>query len=208
MAHSSAAKNRVPICTPHAPKHSAAAMAWPDPIPPAAITGISTACTTWGKVAMVDVIPMWPPASWPSHTTASTPKASIFLACLTAETTGITLMPSACKSWAKSFGVPAPVKTMAGFSSLTTSNNSGILSNCNIKLTPKGLSVRRRIAWMSARKPAASTPTEVKTPRPPALLTALTNSGLLIRAIPPWIIGYWVPKRSVKRLSIILSSSL
>lgn len=46
MLHSSALKNRVPICTPQAPSRKAAATPAPSAMPPAAITGRLVASQT------------------------------------------------------------------------------------------------------------------------------------------------------------------
>ena len=83
------AANRVPIWTPCAPRANAASICLPFAIPPAAITGTETASTTCGTRANVAVssMPLCPPASKPSATTASTPALTAFWACFTEATT-------------------------------------------------------------------------------------------------------------------------
>ncbi len=52
-----------PVHTPSAPSAIAAAIWRPDPMPPAASTGTSTASTTSGMSTIVATSPVWPPAS-------------------------------------------------------------------------------------------------------------------------------------------------
>ena len=58
---------------------------------------------------MVVSLPMWPPASMPSTTTALAPMRSIRLAKATDATTGIRLMPASSKRCMYLLGLPAPV---------------------------------------------------------------------------------------------------
>ena len=86
-------------------------------MPPAAMTGMSTASTTWGTRAMVVVSPTWPPLSVPSAMTASAPRLATSLARATAATTGITLAPDSFQAGMNRLGSPAPVVMTATFSS-------------------------------------------------------------------------------------------
>ena len=139
--HSSADKKRVPTWIPCAPIAYIATTPRPSPTPPAPNTGMLTALTTCGTKHMVVVSPTCPPASVPSATIASAPKASIFCACFTDATTGITLIPASLNFGMNGLGVPAPVVTTVIPSSITTSTNSGQLCIINIKFTANGLSV-------------------------------------------------------------------
>ena len=70
----------MPIAMPAAPYASAATSPRPSKKPPAAITGMSTASTTWGSSSVVGTGPVWPPPSPPCTITASTPHAATFSA--------------------------------------------------------------------------------------------------------------------------------
>ena len=91
-----------------------AAIACPLPMPPAAITGMLTALATAGTRTSVVVssLPLCPPASKPSATSASTPAISAFLANFTLLTTCTTFMPCDFNLGVWVFGLPADVKTM------------------------------------------------------------------------------------------------
>ena len=88
--------NRVPTCTPSAPRANAANILLPLAIPPAAITGKSTELRTCDiRVSVVvSSLPLWPPASNPSATTASTPASSDLCANFELETKCATFIPS------------------------------------------------------------------------------------------------------------------
>ena len=144
MPHSLADRNRVPHWTPSAPSMNAAAMPRPSAMPPAAMTGISTASTTWGTSAMVVSSPMWPPDSVPSATTAVAPARSTRLAMATDGTTGTTLIPASSHAGMYFPGRPAPVVTTgtrSSATSLATDSTCGLIS---MMFTPKGLSVSSR----------------------------------------------------------------
>ena len=135
-------------------------------------------------MAIVLTSPMWPPASMPEHTTASAPKSSIFLATLAEGTTGITLMPAAFQAAIKFLGEPAPVDTTGTFSSMMTCEISSTFFMSSMTLTPKGLSVSSLTRRMFSRS-ASAEPTELRMPRPPALLTAAVKSASDTAAMPP-----------------------
>ena len=111
---SSDATNLVPICTPSAPRTIAASILLPSMIPPAAIKGICIVFATSGtrQNVVVSSMPLCPPASKPSATTASTPACSAFFANLTLETTCTTFIPCFFNSPVQVFGFPADVKTI------------------------------------------------------------------------------------------------
>ncbi len=68
------------MAIPAAPYASAATRPRPSKKPPAAMTGMSTASTTWGSSSVVATEPVWPPPSPPCTITASTPHAATFSA--------------------------------------------------------------------------------------------------------------------------------
>src|SRR5690606_29537239 len=86
---SSLATNLLPTCTPSAPNTIAASICLPVAMPPAAITGIVTALQTAGinTMLVVSSLPLCPPASKPSATTASHPADSALRANLLLLTT-------------------------------------------------------------------------------------------------------------------------
>ena len=110
----------MPSCTPSAPSMNEAAIPLPSAIPPAAITGISTASTTCGTRHMVVFSPICPPDSVPSAITASAPALSILFARATDGTTGITFMPASFHAAIYLPGLPAPVVTTGTPSSITS----------------------------------------------------------------------------------------
>ena len=150
MVHSSALKNRVPICTPHAPSIIAAAMPRPSAMPPAAITGSGVASHTSGTITMVVSSPTWPLLSPPSAITADAPSRVISFAIATEGTTGITFAPAPFHSSMYFDGLPAPVVTTATRSSAITAATSSAKGLSSMTLTPKGRSVssRARRIWL------------------------------------------------------------
>jgi len=68
---------------------------------------------------------------------------------------------------------------------------------CSSRFTPKGLSVSARTRWISARKRDGAQNCACRIPRPPALLTAATDSGP-VRSGPigAAMIGYSMPSMS------------
>ena len=119
---SSESANRVPIWMPSAPSAKAASIPRPVAMPPAAISGIATACRTWGTstIVVVSSRPLWPPASKPSATTASTPACWLFRANFVLEITCATLHPASCRRAVQVFGLPAEVNTAGTRSSMMT----------------------------------------------------------------------------------------
>ena len=189
IVHSVATKNLVPTCTPTAPSINAAAICLPSAIPPAAITGIFTASTTWGTSAIVVRSPTWPPDSPPSAITANAPNFSIFLARATLGTTGITLIPASSHLCIYLPGLPAPVVITFMPSSITTwtaSSTNGLIS---IIFTPKGLSVSSLHFLISARSCSPFEFIAAIRPRPPAFETPAAREASATQAIPPWKIG-------------------
>ncbi len=91
---------RVPICTPSAPNAKAAAIDAPSTIPPAAMTGTSTAAHTWGSSTIVETgrVLLNPPPSPPSTTRPSTPASTALRAARRDGTTWKTVMPASCSA--------------------------------------------------------------------------------------------------------------
>ncbi len=139
--HSFATRKRVPTWTPAAPSIKAAATPRPSAIPPAATTGTSTASTTCGTSAIVDVSPICPPDSVPSATTAVAPRRATRRASATEATTGMTLMPASFQAFMYLVGLPAPVTTTGTCSSITTCATWSANGLISMTFTPKGLSV-------------------------------------------------------------------
>ena len=188
--------NLEPIWTPSAPNDKAASIDFPQEIPPAAIIGISIFFEINGTkhIVVVSFLPLWPPASKPSTTIASTPESKDFWANFKFDTTWTTVIPCDFNKWVYLLGFPAEVKTI--FTSLsitfwiwvsTWGYNKGIF-------TPNGLFV----AFLHFKICSSNTseyidPDPIR-PSPPALLTAAQSFHPLHQTIPPWIIGYFIPK--------------
>ncbi len=74
----------------------AAAICRPEAMPPAASTGTgATASTTCGTSTIVEISPVWPPASVPCATIRSAPAATCLRACSTVPTSAATGTPAA-----------------------------------------------------------------------------------------------------------------
>ena len=106
--------NKLPIWTPSAPKAKEAAIAFPEAIPPADISGIEIISATSGskQKVVVSSLPLCPPASKPSATIASTPASWAFKANLLLDTTWTTVIPCSFNIEVNFFGFPADVKTI------------------------------------------------------------------------------------------------
>ena len=175
----------MPSCTPQAPSIKAAATPRPSPMPPAAMTGISTASHTCGTSAMVVRSPTCPPLSPPSAITASTPARSTIFASAVDATTGRMVIPASFHILTKREGLPAPVVTTGTFSSATTFATSSTKGLISMRLTPKGLSVIALQERISLRTQSAFAFMAEMMPRPPALETALASDASAIHAMPP-----------------------
>ena len=189
---SSLTANSVPICTPSAPSAIAASIALPEPMPPAAINGSEMASRTCGMSAKVVVssLPLWPPASKPSATTASTPASSHFLANLLLDTTCATFMPASWKRAVYFFGLPAEVNTIFTPFSMMISMRRSISGYISGMLMPQGLSVAAFILSMCSIRVSGCILPAPSSPKPPALLTAAAKRQPLHHTIPPAITGY------------------
>ena len=166
-------------------------------MPPAAMTGTSTLPTTCGTSAIVVISPTCPPDSVPSAITAVTPRRQKRCAKATAATTGITLMPASFQAGMYLPGLPAPVVTTGTRSSITTCAKSSALGFMSMMFTPKGLSVSSRQRRMCPRSSSAvRMPPAPMTPSAPAFEQAAANSPVAMFAMPPWMMGYLVPRIS------------
>ena len=199
-----AATNLVPICMPSAPSMNAAAMPRPSAIPPAAITGMLTASTTWGISAKEVVTPIYPPLSIPSATTASAPARSIMMAIAVLATTGITTTPASFQASMNLPGFPAPVVTTLTPSSMMIFATSSALGLRSMTLTPKGLSVSSLHFFISSRTTSAGAEAAPMIPSPPAFDTAAARLCSATHAIPPCMMGYSVFSKSVILFFIFL----
>ena len=121
-------------------------------MPPAAMTGMSTASTIWGVSTMVVSSPTWPPDSPPSAMTAAAPARATSRAMATEATTGITRMPAASQLFMYLEGLPAPVVITGTFSSASSAATSSTWGLISITLTPKGLSVSSRQMRICSRR--------------------------------------------------------
>ncbi|MNX28473.1 hypothetical protein D3C86_585820 [compost metagenome] len=137
------AAKRLPTCTPSAPNTIAASIPRPVAIPPAPIKGISICSLTIGiKVrVVVSSLPLCPPASKPSATTASTPACCAFKAKTELLTTCTTVIPFSFKKGVHVLGFPADVKTILTPSSTIIFMISSMFGYNIGTLTPKGLVV-------------------------------------------------------------------
>ena len=115
-------------------------------------------------------------------------------------------MPASWNFLMKGTGLPAPKVTKAGFSSQITSTISSTLGAMSITFTPKGLSVKVFALRISSRTHSAVRPPQAMMPAPPALETAEAKQASLVQAMPPWIMGYLMPKSSVILVFIISTS--
>ena len=203
---SSERAKRVPICTPSAPRAIAAIMAWPEAIPPAAMRGSVVALRASGTstIVVVSSLPLWPPASKPSATTASTPASSHLRANLLLLTTWATLMPASWKRAVYFFGEPAEVNTTGTCSSMTRLAKSSAAGFISGMLTPQGLSVASFILWICSRSRSGGRLPAPSRPRPPALLTAEASRHDEHHTMPPAMMGYLIPNNCVILFSFIL----
>ena len=161
------------------------------------MTGMLTESTTWGINVIVVNSPMCPPASVPSATIASAPRPSIRFANPVDATTGTTLIPALFHASIYFPGEPAPVVTTATSSSITTWAKSGVCGFINMMFTPNGLSVSDFAFRISSRNNSLSIEPAAINPRPPASETAEARLASATQAMPPCMIGYFIPNSSV-----------
>ena len=169
----------------------------PEPMPPAAITGTVVIFFMAGSRHRVVVSsrPLWPPASKPSATMASTPASSHLAANLLLATTWATVIPCWWRCSVHVFGFPAEVKTIFTPSSITIWMIVSISGYISGIFTPKGFSVAALHFRICSRSVSGCMEPAPIRPSPPALLTAEASRHPLHHTIPPWIIGYVIPKR-------------
>ena len=162
---------REPICTPSAPRASAAAIWAPVAMPPAAMTGMSTAATHSGTSTMVVISsrPLCPPASKPSQTTASQPASSHLTARAGLATTCTTVQPASFRGPTTFLGEPAEVKKIFTPSSRAISTHSRAVRVKQGNVHPEGLARSGRGPCGSGRGtgPGRMLPAPIR-PRPPA----------------------------------------
>ena len=95
-------------------------------------------------------------------------------------------------------GLPAPVVTTCTPSSTTILANSSACGCISMMFTPKGLVVNCLQRRMFSRRVSAFMPPAPMMPSAPALEQAAANSPVAMLAMPPWMMGYRVPKISFK----------
>ena len=95
-------------------------------------------------------------------------------------------------------GLPAPVVTTCTPSSTTILANSSACGCISMMFTPKGLVVNCLQRRMFSRRVSAFMPPAPMMPSAPALEQAAANSPVAMLAMPPWMMGYLVPKISFK----------
>ena len=117
--------------------------------------------------------------------TASAPCFATFCAIATLAITGRILIPASFKASIYLPGLPAPVATTAGFSSMTTCITSSANGDISITFTPKGLSVSSRHFLICALTTSAGAPPAAINPKPPPFDTAAASSAVATHAIPP-----------------------
>ena len=128
--------------------------------------------------------PLWPPASKPSATTASTPASCAFKANFTLLTTCTTVIPCCFKRAVWVLGFPADVKTIGIFSLIMISIISSMLGYNIGTFTPNGFKVAAlHFVICSCNTSGYMDPAPI-IPRPPALLTALASFQPLFQIIP------------------------
>jgi hypothetical protein len=169
---------RVPICTPSAPRTTAAVADRASQIPPAAMIGRSTRLATRGSNTNVDAsrAALNPPPSTPSTTSASTPASTAFMAPFSDPTTCTTVMPASCSRAVNNAGSPAEVNTCRTSAATSSSMMDGSrFQPWIIRLAATGRSVSSRTLCRSARPSAVNVSIM---PRPPPSETAAASSAL------------------------------
>ena len=182
---------RVPIWTPSAPRANAAAMETPSMIPPAAMTGRSSAPQICGSRTIVETgfVLLNPPPSPPSTTSPSTPASTAFCAARIDGTTWKTVIPASWSSLVYRSGFPAEVVTNVTPCSATKSTMWGSATNIWAMLTPQGLSVRSRIFAISSRTSSRRPEDVSMIPKPPASDTADASCARAMKPMGAWTNG-------------------
>ena len=177
----------------------AASICRPVAMPPAAMTGTVTVSQTAGMSdrVVVSSLPLWPPASNPSATMASTPAASHLAASLLLGTTCTTVIPAAWSMAVYFFGLPAEVNTIFTPSSMRICIKRSISGYISGTFTPHGLSVAALSLVMCSTSVSGCMEPAPSSPRPPALLTAAASRHPLHHTMPPCMTGCSIPKSFV-----------
>ena len=150
-------------------------------------------------------MPLCPPASNPSATTASTPASWHLTANLLLDTTCATFMPSSFNVFVHVFGLPADVNTTGTFSAIIIFIILSISGYSNGTFTPNGLRVASlHLTICSCNTSGCILPAPIR-PSPPASLTAAARRQPPHHTIPPNIMGYSIPNRSV---TLFISSAM
>jgi hypothetical protein len=175
---------------PPRPSRGSPAIASPRPMPPATKTGTSPARS--GRIScastLVETGPIWPPASMPSMTSASTPERTSFLASASAGAKQITLAPpSLMRLDGAALGRQCRRPARHALTPMASSRRDQIVScGCMVmRFTPNGFGqrLRRRRSRVSSRSGVIAP--QAITPKPPALLMAETRLRSLTQLIAP-----------------------
>ena len=121
----------------------------------------------------------------------------------TEATTGTTLTPASSHMGIYFEGFPAPVVTTATRSFAASSATSAAKGDISMMFTPKGLSVRDRARSICSLRYCALAFMAEIIPSPPPLETAAASLPSDIQAMPPWKMGYSIPKSSHNGVLII-----
>ena len=155
-------------------------------------------------MVVISSLPLCPPASTPSPTTASHPAASAFKPNLTEGTTCITEILFSFNSFVNILGLPADVKTIFIPSSTVTFTSSSTSVRRRGIFTPNGLSVAAKHFCMCSFNNSGFIEPEPISPKPPLFETADASFQPDTHIIPACTIGYLMFKSFVNFVSKVI----
>ena len=143
---------------------------------------------------------MWPPASIPSITSASTPERISFFAKASVGAKQITLAPLALIASSEPLGGRPPASTTWPTPCFAQVAISAIRSGCMVmRFTPNGFSVSALVAAISASSRSTVIAPQAITPKPPALDMAATRLRSLTQLIAPAMMATSLPRNAAPR---------
>ena len=171
-------------------------------MPPA--TKIGSSAESGGNISWasteVETGPIWPPASIPSITSASTPERISFFASASAGAKQINLAPlPLIRSIAPGGGSPPARTTWVTSCCAQTSISSEIIGCMVMRLTPNGLCVRFFVSAISVSSRSGVIAPQAITPNAPALDSAETRLRSEIQLIAPPSTAISQPRKSAPR---------
>jgi len=171
-------------------------------MPPATNTGMSS--LTLGRISCastdVDTGPIWPPASMPSITSASTFERISFLASASAGAKAISLAPRPLILSIAHPGGRPPASTTWPTSCLAQTSIRSLSCGCIVmRLTPNGRDVRALVSAISVSSSSGVIAPQAITPKPPAFEMAETRFRSETQLIAPPMIATSQPRNSVPR---------